>query len=180
MSSTTRRVTSGRARAAAASHADSISTATAPVRCKRATALAQDQPLARGDRTDVNTQPAARSTPASIDGSSQAVVPVGPRSSLASTTSPGSRSGSSPPQNPAIRTGRPLVPLASWADRAARRGPMPIWCTVAHGAPERTARASSESGASTIDLSGGAGADRGHDAHALPTASCSAASCVRA
>ena len=80
-------------------------------------------------------------------GRGTAWCPVGPRSSLASTTSPGSSCGSSAPQKPAIssgsRFGDPCAP------RAARRGPMPIRSTRAHGAPARTARASTASGAST-------------------------------
>ena len=85
---------------------------------ERPAPLPHHQPLARGDRRDVHAQaPPRRSTPARIVGSSHAVVPVGPRSSVASTMSPGSSSGSSAPQNPAIRIGR-LPPAADELRRA--------------------------------------------------------------
>jgi hypothetical protein len=65
---------------------------------KRSTPIPEDESLARRDRPDVYPQPAS---------SEYSVVPVGPRTSLASTTSPGSSAGSSAPQKPAISTGVP-------------------------------------------------------------------------
>ena len=103
VSSTTRSVTSGCRRAAGASHADSMSTASAPERCSARRRSRTHEPLARGDRPDADAQAAAPQMP----GEDRRVVArrrPGRAAQLAcaSTTSPGSSSGSSAPQKPAI------------------------------------------------------------------------------
>ena len=116
-----------------------MSTAAAPVRCSARRRSPSTRRWLEAIGAMRTRSPPRRSTPARIVGSSHTVVPVGPRSSLASTTSPGSRSGSSAPQKPAISTARPrgavgqreptgrraAAPSRSGAPgpRAPRRGP---------------------------------------------------------
>ena len=150
VSSTTRSVTSGSPPTAGASQADSMSTASAPERCsvRRRSRSTSRWLEAIGPRR--TRRPPRLSTPSRIVVSSQIVVPVGPRSSVASTTSPGSRSGSSAPQKPAIRIASPAEPCTSWADwrrawapsrssgrapRARRRGPPRPRPTAARARP---------------------------------------------
>ena len=151
VSSTTRSVVERRARASPASHADSMSTASAPDCASSRRRAPKTRPLLE-TIGPMWTRIPPRAQHAGEDRRIRAgrCVRSAVRSSLASTTSPGSSSRRAPPHTPAISAGRRSGAVRQRAAAArARRGPMPIFSIRLHGAPARIARASTRIGAST-------------------------------
>ena len=120
VSSTTRSTANGLPAAAGASHADSMSTARAPSpastpRCAPRTRWSTE---ATGP-TRTRSMPRAASA-ATIGPLAQGVTPSGPRTSLATTTSPARKPPATAPQNPATATA-----VGRDASGELRRGPSP-------------------------------------------------------
>ena len=146
-----RTTTNGLPAAAGASHADSISAAMAPELDR---SLARAPAPSTGERTDVigpvcTRNPARRSMAAitSAPGHWARTLPSRARSSVATTSSPGSSSGDSAPPKPATATPAARAVASDVAARRARRGPTPERTTRAPGARAFSARSSAAMGA---------------------------------